>query len=128
MDWLAQNWTWVLIGIAALWMFRRAGLGGCGHGMHGDPSGSSGQAGGHPGHSGRTHAVAAGTAIDPVSGAPVQISEAVGAIHRGQAYYFASRENRDRFEADPARYARAASGPVGTAGGAGEPPRRHGCC
>lgn len=132
MDWLAQNWTLVVIGIAALWLFRRAGLGGCG--MHGGASGSHGpgHAGGHSGHSGETHSEPAGSASDPVSGAPVRVGEAPSAVYLGQAYYFASRENRDRFEADPAQYARAAPGPAGavqgTAGGAGEQPRRHGCC
>ena len=48
MDWLSQNWVWVLLAAGAIWMFargRHGGMGmmggGCcgGHGGHGDHAG-----------------------------------------------------------------------------------------
>jgi len=47
-------------------------------------------------------------AIDPVSGADVSIRKAEKAgfksTYRQKVYYFASAENRDRFDQDPGRY------------------------
>ena len=51
MDWLSQNWIWVLLAAGAIWMFargRHGGMGmmggGCfgGHGGHGDHAGHEG--------------------------------------------------------------------------------------
>lgn len=48
MNWLAQNWVWIALGIGVLWLFSRAGLAGCGmgahgsHGKHGDTESRSG--------------------------------------------------------------------------------------
>lgn len=35
MDWLAQNWAWILLAVGAVWFFSRGGLRGCGMGGHG---------------------------------------------------------------------------------------------
>lgn len=42
---------------------------------------------------------------DPVNGEVVNPDTAVNAMYQGRVYYFASRENRDTFEASPAQYA-----------------------
>lgn len=46
MDWLSQNWVWVLIGVAfvVMHMFGHGGHGG--HGSHGGHSGHGGGCGG----------------------------------------------------------------------------------
>ena len=44
MEWLTQNWIWLVLGIGALLMFRRGGQGG--HGGHGGCCGGGGHGGG----------------------------------------------------------------------------------
>jgi YHS domain-containing protein len=44
------------------------------------------------------------------------------AVHQGQDYYFCSQNCREKFEAAPASYARAAAPASHRAG------HRHGCC
>lgn len=117
MEWLTQNWIWLLLLVGVVFMMRRGGMG-CGH------------MGGHSRHGVQTPPESepgsrADTAAltDPVSGQAVDPGRAVSSAHRGRIYYFASRENRDRFEQAPERYA---------AGGAGAQPEghahhRHGC-
>ena len=41
MNWLAQNWVWIVVGIALIWMVRRGGMAGCGmgHSGHGSDQG-----------------------------------------------------------------------------------------
>jgi len=72
-----------------------------------------------------TRPVEAAPPTDPVSGRPVDPESAVATFYQGRAYYFESRENRDRFESAPQTYAGPASG------GQGEQGQRHhggGCC
>ncbi|BAU49757.1 cation transporter [Sulfurifustis variabilis] len=145
MDWLSQNWLWLVLAAgAALFLLRRGGghvgghggglvdlLGGIGRG-HG---GGRGHGSGHGGHEERSgHADRAGAAdapeaaIDPVSGEAVRTAQALTSVHGGKVYYFASKENRDRFEAAPQEYAHEAVGhPVHPAEAARERPRRRGC-
>ena len=68
-------------------------------------------------------------AVDPVGGEALRTDMALTSIYHGKIYYFASKENRDRFGAAPQEYAQNAAGhPVGPAEAAKEPPRRrHGC-
>ena len=37
MEWLSQNWIWILVAVAAVWFFSRmrhcGSMGGCGHEM-----------------------------------------------------------------------------------------------
>ena len=141
MDWLSQNWIWVLVAIGAGFFFLRGGhgshggglagslgglLGGMGHGGHGG-------GGGHGGHAGQPDRSATSNApeatIDPINGEPVRTDKALTSLYQGKIYYFASKENRDRFEAAPQEYAQKAAGhPVRPADAANEPPRRrHGC-
>ncbi len=51
-----------------------------------------------------------GPPSDPVSNEPVPNEDAVATVYRGKVYRFASRENRDRFEAAPEQFAKATAG------------------
>jgi len=89
MAWLTEHWRYVLLLILVIALMPlRGGMGGGLMGMRRDkPSGG-----------------AEGARIDPVSGEPVAGDGAAVASYRGRLYYFNSRENRDRFEATPARF------------------------
>lgn len=148
MSWLAQNWVWVLIGIAIAWFMFRGGharghgglgghsgghgglgglLGGLGHGGHGGHGGGHGDHGGQPDT--RPEGSAPEAAVDAVSGEAVRTAQAVTTVYQGKIYYFASKENRERFEAAPQEYAHKAAGhPVRAAEAANERPRRRGSC
>lgn len=104
MDWLTQNWIYLLV-LAAVVLFvaRRGGMG-CAMGTH------------------HGHQPQADERIDPVSGEPVPPGGSIAAAYQGRTYYFVSRENRERFEAAPHRYA---SVPHAQAQSGG---RRHGHC
>lgn len=73
-----------------------------------------------------------GTLFDPVSGRAVAAgSMPISSIHRGRAYYFESRENRDAFESNPEKYlvGSAATGqPIGSGDADRERPRRRRGC
>lgn len=141
MQGLSQNWTWILIvvAIAAMFFLRRGrhGHGGHGHGGLGDIGGF-----GHGGHGhrsrhdyedrdgGQTPSLPPPEAvIDPVSGAAVVTSSAMSSVYQGMVYYFASKENRDRFEAAPQDFAGKVRG-VPVAGGDSRERHhhRHGGC
>ncbi|MFZ5510276.1 MAG: YHS domain-containing protein [Pseudomonadota bacterium] len=125
MEWLSQNWVWILFAVVVLLMFRRHGFGGLlgGHGHHG---GQHDQGEGHEGHDERPRTEAA---IDPVSGNPVRIEGALTSVFRGRVYYFQSQENRVLFEASPERYAGAARGEAlaDEQAARSRPHRRRGC-
>ena len=135
MDWLSQNWVWVAVAIGVAFYFLRGSLGahagghggglleGMGHGGH---AGGGGH--GEPPDS-RAMANAPEAAVDAVSGAALRTAQALTSLYQGKIYYFASKENSDRFEAAPQDYAAKAAGhPVGAAEAPQDPPRRHGCC
>ena len=129
MGWLTQNWIWVALAIGVGYLFLRGGLGGAlrspgGHGSHG------GGHGGQPENRALSSpASAPEAAIDPVGGEAVHTAQALTSVYQGKIYYFASKENRDRFEAAPQEYAHKASGqPVRSAEAAQERPRRRGGC
>ncbi len=108
MAWLSENWLYLLLllGVVAL-VSRRGGMG-CGlMGM-----------GGHR-HGGARDGA---SDVDPVSGEPVSGDGAAVALYRGRLYHFNSRENRDLFEAEPARFV-PPGGPQCHRHGQG-----HGCC
>lgn len=90
MTWFSNNWLFVVLAIGVLLFLMR---------------GRHMAFGGH--RSTHHHADGDGDAppIDPVSGETVTRDGAVATFHRGRAYYFASRENRERFEAEPDKYA-----------------------
>jgi YHS domain-containing protein len=110
MTWLSENWLLVLlIGGVLIFLMRRGGMGGgmgCGmggHGSHDSAKHGSHDSAQHGSHRGGDHADA--QKIDPVSREPVADDGAISSVYRGRIYRFASRENRDQFEAAPERFA-----------------------
>ena len=100
------------------------------HRTHGAPETAGGN--GHGDHGGQkdTQAVASApeATVDPVGGEAVRTAQALTSVYQGKIYYFASKENRDRFEAAPQEYAHKAAGhAVRPAEATNEPPRRRGC-
>src|SRR5574337_118150 len=76
--------------------------GGMGCGVGGHRSHHGGHSEGHgDGHS--DGAPRLESAIDAVSGQAVGVEKALTSVYRGRTYYFATRENRDTFEAAPER-------------------------
>lgn len=127
MDWLTGNWIWVFAVIAGLWFFmRRGGLHGRSmggrHGRSQDNTGEGHGGAAQPAPPGDAPTVAR-AALDPVSGNPVRTDRALTAVFEGRAYYFESDDTRQRFEAEPHKYAGAAAPPVQ----ADRPRRRRGC-
>ena len=98
MEWLAQNWIWILLVTGFFFMMRRGGCG-MGGGMK-----SHGQHGGDTPHSAQADKSAA-TVTDPVDKATLDTAVALTSVYRGKTYYFASAENRAIFEAKPEQYA-----------------------
>ncbi|MDO8777230.1 MAG: YHS domain-containing protein [Burkholderiaceae bacterium] len=99
MEWLKQNWINLLVLVGVILFLRLSGMG-CGFGgRRGRPEHGPDRQGGAD-----TPVEFASTA-DPVSRRPVDPTSAVATVYRGRAYYFESRENRDRFEAAPNQYA-----------------------
>lgn len=137
MSWLAQNWVWVVIGVAIAWFALRGRLGGHAGGHGGGVLGGMGHGGhgggGQSGHGDqpapRLEANAPEAAVDPVGGEAVRTAHAVTSVYEGKIYYFASKENRDRFEAAPQEFAHKSAGhAVRPAEAAAERPRRRGGC
>ena len=99
MTWLNENWLPLLIGgVLLFFMLRGRGTMGCGMGGHGTHGGARSDLQREDDH-------ASGQMIDPVSREAVPADGAVSSVYRGRIYRFASRENRDRFEAAPERFA-----------------------
>jgi len=113
MEWLSQNWVYLLLLLGVVFMMARGGMG-CGMGSHHARSRHD-----HGGGADRDGASVRVGTTDPVNGHPVDPQTAVATVYRGRDYYFESRENRDRFEAAPEKYAGPA--PVGH----GEHAQRH---
>lgn len=116
MEWLIQNWgSLLLLAVVLIFLSRRGGLG-CGIGGHATHERSR--------LSDDVKSSADSPPIDPVSGESVSRDTAPASAYRGRIYYFSSRENRDKFEAAPDKFAATA------AGAPGQPHRHggHGCC
>lgn len=97
MDWLTQNWGYLLLLLGVILFMRFGGMA-CGIG------GRRSHRAHEPDQPGDAH-VESAPVTDPVSRRPVDPKSAVATIYQGRAYYFESRENRDRFEATPDQYA-----------------------
>ena len=96
MQWLAQNWIWIILVAGFFFLMRR---GGCGGRMN-----RQDHQGGDTQHStGKDESVA--TAIDPVNNATLDTAVALTSVYLGKTYYFGSAENRAIFEAKPEQYA-----------------------
>lgn len=102
MQWLSQNWLWIVLIIGIFVLMRRGGMG---RGMgHGRSLGNDGHAHQDRESNGpRTDPDR--RPKDPISGKIVDLETALNSMYQGRVYYFASRENRDAFEASPAQYA-----------------------
>lgn len=137
---LTQNWSWILIAIAVVAFFLlRRGRGHSGFGRGGHGSFDLGANHGHHHHRDSDDAAdrraapwpqqLPETVVDPVSGAAVRTADAITSVYQGRAYYFASKENRDRFEVAPQNYANKVQGiPVGGEDGGGRTRHRHHGC
>jgi YHS domain-containing protein len=101
MDWLSQSWIYLVVAAVTLFLARHGGMG-CVMGTQGGND------------------TEVDERIDPVSGKIVPPDVSIAAGHQGRTYYLVSRENRERFEAAPHKYA-----PVPHAHSQG---RRHGHC
>ena len=127
------NWTWILIAVAILaFFFLRRGHGGFGHGSgggfgHGHHGGHDRS--GHDRDQNRPPPTPPEAGIDPVSGAAIPTAGAITSVHQGMTYFFASKENRDRFESAPEDYAGKTQGvTAGDSESAERPHHRHGGC
>lgn len=134
MGFLSMNWIWIAIAIGvAFYFFRRSSSAHTGgHGTDHRNRLDGPRHGGHAGYGVQpVNGVAAdapGAAIDPVGGEPVSTAKALTSVHQGRVYYFASKENRDRFEASPQEYAGKVAGhAVPGSNAQPEHRHRHGC-
>ena len=112
--------TLALFAGAFLLMMRYGGCGAHAFG-HAHSHGGSGSDSGHAAP-GLGQSVSGDRDVDPVCGMTVDKATAKTAVHQGQDYYFCSQNCREKFEAAPASYARAAAPASHRAG------HRHGCC
>lgn len=103
MQWLTQNWIWMIsiIGVFLLLRPEQIGFG-------------IGQAGHHGGSAEHEHTLP-GALKDAMTGEVANAETALTSVYQERAYYFASRGNLERFEAASDQYA----------GGHGY--RQHGC-
>lgn len=119
MEWLTQNWIYLLLVVGVILFMRFGGMG-CGFGGRHAHS-----AHGPKRQGAEDTPIESAPPTDPVSGRKLDPKTAVATIYHGRAYYFESRENRDRFEAAPQTFAEPASGDPSEQG------HRHhggGCC
>lgn len=139
MDWLAQNWLWIVLIVAAAYFFLGHRRGPRSYGHHGYPGSSGASGAGQGGYEGggtsgeppqQTGRVT--SAIDPVTRKDVSTATAFTSVYRGRIYYFETAESRQRFEASPEQYAREELGHLtGQAGNSSEQHHsrhRGGCC
>ena len=119
MDWLAQNWIWVVVAIAVFAFMARRRSGHPQH-AHGDSAAGRDRMEGHE------HGATSTESTDPVSGKRVPTDHALSSVYAGRVYYFESTDTRQRFEAEPERFAGNATG-VPVAGTTAPQHRHHGC-
>lgn len=93
MQWLTQNWIWIVVVIGFLLLMQRGRF----FARHGATHGA--------GMPMRGPVASSGTALDPVSGNAVRTESALTSVRRGQIFYFESVDTRQRFEVDPEKYA-----------------------
>jgi YHS domain-containing protein len=138
MDWLNENWVWLVVAVGAfILMTRMHSMGvGCGTGSIGGRRRHAGSIaeGNEMDEADMQHASGHGIGpsgmIDPVSRHAIAAPEsAVSTVYRGRMYAFEDRQNRDAFEREPEMYL--ADGAVTGQAIANErarPHRHHGCC
>ncbi|VCJ27955.1 YHS domain-containing protein [Burkholderia pseudomallei] len=91
MQWLSQNWFWIVLALGVFLLMRRGGMS-CGMGGY--------RRGPHEHRSQE-----AGLPHDPVNGRSVDATHALTSIFDGRTYYFESEESRAEFNREPQRYA-----------------------
>lgn len=132
MEWLSQNWLWLVLLVGAYFLMSRTGMGCCGisHSHdHGHASGGHGS-GAHGGSEEKRMDVV--KLFDPVSQQMLPAATAIASVHQGHVYYFEDRANRDAFESEPERYLDGAP-PIGQKIAADVAQEKnthgaHGCC
>ena len=128
MDWLSENWTWIVLLAGGYFLISRMGIGrAMGHSYgHNHAAGHDhrDEEYDHPGD--------ASEAFDPVSLNPVPTATGFASIHHGQVYQFEDRVNRDAFEAEPEKYLSSLPISAQHAEAANHPKHHahkgHGCC
>lgn len=139
MNWLAQNWLWILVVAGALFVLGRSryhrharvspnrGLG--------SPRGGTTYNGVAAALQRRPHdtppSPQIGIAIDPVTRQDVAAATALTSVYQGRIYYFGTAESRQRFEASPTEYSREGLGRAAGPAEQSEEPhhrRRRGRC
>lgn len=116
MEWVTQNWISLLILAVVLVFLSRRGRMGCGIGgktTRDTPSASE-----------AAKWAADASPVDPVSGEALSRATALTSVYRGRIYYFSSREHRDKFEAQPDKFAATQAGDPAQSHRDGS----HGCC
>ena len=98
MQWLSENWFWIVIGLALFFLMQRMH----GHGM-GHRRGYRSARGYDDSSHDRTQEPRA--VFDPVSRNRILPGgTTISSAYDGRAYYFENRPNRDAFESDPDKY------------------------
>ncbi len=138
MDWLLQNWVWIVVAVGGFYLISRMGMGmgmgmgGCGMGhSHGASHAGRGHpAGGDDGSNDRR--AGASDVFDPVSQHMLPAESAIASAYRGRVYYFEDRTNRDSFESDPEKYlasTQAVGREIGSSAAVAKQSHQgHGCC
>jgi len=106
MEWLSQNWLWVVLLVGGYFLMSRMGIGcGMGHShVHGHGGGT---------RSGTDEKGAETVKLfDPVSQQMLATATSIASVHQGHVYYFEDRANRDAFESEPEKYL-AGAPPIG---------------
>ena len=87
MNWLAQNWVWILLAVGVVWFLSRGGLAGCGMGGHGSHpdhgSGAGREPGATPTGDGQMRNLGAAGTARPVSNTPENTTTPQRHRHRG---------------------------------------------
>lgn len=104
MHWFVQNWIWILLAVGLFFLMRRGGCG-MGGGMKGHEN--HGGDGGNMSHDHADENQSAGTVIDPINKAVLDVETALTSAYNGKIYYFGSVENQAAFELDPDQYSSA---------------------
>ncbi len=115
MEWVSENWIWLLLGLGMVGMHmfghgRGSHRGhGSGHAHGGHGGGCCGGMGGHgrtrpEPQSAPTNEDTPDKAVDPVCGEAVSLTGGKTAVHDGRVYVFCSQECRDVFEANQQSY------------------------
>ncbi len=134
MNWLSQNWIWIVAAVGGFFLISRMGLGmgGCGMGhSHGGSQVSGGHSAGSDSGS-NDRGAGATNLFDPVSQHMLPAGPAITSVYRGRVYYFEDRTNRDSFESDPEKYLGATQAVGQEIGPSATPAKQshqgHGCC